>query len=124
MGYFLRSSLPWSGLDAKTQEEKYKRIREKKEEVPLEELCAGFPTEFQKYLKIARDLDFKQRPDYKMLRGLFRTVRDEVGPLQDHQFQWFDGKEFPDPLIALKYPDSLQQPDDNVPTRSFCFCGS
>merc|ERR1712039_68456 len=36
--YFLRGSLPWSGLDAKTQEEKYRKIREKKEETPLPEL--------------------------------------------------------------------------------------
>merc|ERR1719174_2024579 len=33
--YFIRGVLPWSGLDAKTQEEKYRKIREKKEEVEL-----------------------------------------------------------------------------------------
>merc|ERR1719473_239532 len=38
--YFLRGALPWSGLDAKTQEEKYRKICEKKEAVPLDELCA------------------------------------------------------------------------------------
>merc|ERR1719324_2038879 len=47
--YFLRGSLPWSGLEAKTQEEKYRKIREKKEDVPLPELCKGFPSAFEDY---------------------------------------------------------------------------
>merc|ERR1719343_615965 len=37
--YFLRGSLPWSGLEAKTQEEKYRKIREKKEQVLVDDLC-------------------------------------------------------------------------------------
>lgn len=32
MFYFLKGALPWSGLDAKTKQEKYRRIREKKGE--------------------------------------------------------------------------------------------
>merc|ERR1719476_505384 len=37
--YFVRGALPWSGLEAKTQEEKYRKIREKKQSTPLEDLC-------------------------------------------------------------------------------------
>merc|ERR1712217_945989 len=73
--YFLRGSLPWSGLEAKTQEEKYRKIREKKEEVPLEELCKGFPKAFETYLRTTRQLEFKARPDYKALRKLFSDIR-------------------------------------------------
>ena len=108
-------SLPWSGLDAKTQEEKYRRerrergnsawaalrflladrsrrkIREKKEQTPLDELCAGlrrdtdrsgcrrvrrrgefaeslcprgFPPAFKIYLQTARSLEFKALVPY------------------------------------------------------------
>merc|ERR1711972_857681 len=64
--YFIRGKLPWSGLDAKTQEEKYRKICEKKEETPLAELCAGFPDQFQKYLAYARTLGFNERPDYNL----------------------------------------------------------
>merc|ERR1719254_411703 len=49
--YFLRGSLPWSGLDAKTKEEKYRKIRMKKEETPLSDLCSGHPLEFEIYLR-------------------------------------------------------------------------
>lgn len=123
--YFLRGSLPWSGLDAKTQEEKYRKIREKKEETPLDELCAGFPDAFKIYLRASRDLEFKERPDYAGLRKLFREVRDQIGPLEDHQFQWFDGKDL-GPLVPLGPWEGCRQPDDQVAARrmpTFCLCG-
>lgn len=122
--YFLRGSLPWSGLDAKTQEEKYRKIREKKELTPLDELCAGFPPAFKIYLQTARSLEFKERPDYVALRKLFADVRAEIGPQEDHGFQFLEGRELGtlEPLEQVE----LRQPDDQAPTGgfSFCFCGS
>merc|ERR1711988_930145 len=56
--YFLRGALPWSGLEAKTQEEKYRKIMEKKEQTDLGELCRGFPNQFKEYLDYTRKLDF------------------------------------------------------------------
>lgn len=124
--YFLRGSLPWSGLDAKTQEEKYRKIREKKEEVPLKELCTGFPDEFAEYLSITRGLDFKERPDYNHLRQLFRNVRDREGKaLEDHNYQWFDGKDLGKLEPLYPWP-GVRQPDDAQPggkSCGFCFCG-
>jgi len=126
--YFLRGSLPWSGLEAKTQEEKYRKIREKKESVPLDELCAGFPDAFKIYLKTCRDMDFKERPNYNALRKLFHDVREQEEIADDHSFEWLGEKE----LNALKMPlvplmGGLQprQPDDLVPTSKcgWCMCG-
>lgn len=122
--YFLRGSLPWSGLEAKTQEEKYRKIRETKEAVPLDELCAGFPDAFKIYLRSARELDFKERPDYNALRNLFREVRHGSGPVEDHGFQWFEGRDLGN-LVALAVWEGARQPDDQVPTTrwNFCLCG-
>mmetsp|Transcript_58100 Transcript_58100/g.135339 ORF Transcript_58100/g.135339 Transcript_58100/m.135339 type:complete len:139 (+) Transcript_58100:2-418(+) len=129
--YFLRGSLPWSGLDAKTQEEKYRKIREKKEEVQLSDLCAGQPDAFKNYLSTTRNLEFKERPDYKGLRQLFRSERDKKSPpLEDHGFEWFENKDFGGQLVPLTYPEP-RQPDDADPAQkkkggfwpSFC-CGS
>jgi hypothetical protein len=39
----LRGSLPWQGLPAKTKDEKYNKIRDKKISVPLKNLCEKFP---------------------------------------------------------------------------------
>jgi serine/threonine protein kinase len=42
--YFLRGSLPWQGLPAKTKQEKYKKIKDSKISNPPEKLCKSFPS--------------------------------------------------------------------------------
>lgn len=124
--YFLRGSLPWSGLDARTQEEKYRKIRDTKEKCNLDELCKGFPDAFKLYLKEARELEFKERPDYNGFRKLFRDVRDSLeGPVEDHHLQWLDGKDL-GPLSPIGPWKPILQPDDEVPKRRVgCFfCGT
>lgn len=41
--YFLRGGLPWQGLKAATNKQKYEKIGEKKQTTPIKELCEGFP---------------------------------------------------------------------------------
>ena len=41
--YFLRGGLPWQGLRATTNTQKYEKIGEKKQNTPISELCDGFP---------------------------------------------------------------------------------
>jgi casein kinase 1 len=43
--YFLRGGLPWQGLRAATNKQKYEKIGEKKQNTPIAELCEGFPGE-------------------------------------------------------------------------------
>ena len=43
--YFLRGSLPWQGLKAATNKQKYEKIGEKKQTTLIKELCDGFPGE-------------------------------------------------------------------------------
>jgi serine/threonine protein kinase len=109
--YFLRGSLPWSGLEAKTKEEKYRKIKEKKEQVPLKELCDGWPSCFSTYLEITRNLEFKERPDYKALRGLFLDEFAASGYVEDFAFDWYNGKK-PSQLTPLDKYVPLAQPDD------------
>jgi len=122
--YFIRGSLPWSGLEARTQEEKYRKIMEKKEVYSLDDLCQGFPGAFKIFLRTARSLEFKERPDYNGLRKLFRDVRKTFGNIEDHQFQWHEGKDL-GPLVPLLPNDGMRQPDDNGRQRKgggLCGC--
>jgi len=128
--YFLRGALPWSGLDAKTKNEKYRKIMEKKETVPLDELCEGYPDEFKTYLAIARGLGFEERPAYDKFYQLFRQVRELEGVKEDWQYEWFDNKAPPQPLVPLAPRGRTLQPDDPDDAagsrrvrRGFCFCG-
>jgi casein kinase 1 len=43
--YFLRGGLPWQGLRAATNKQKYEKIGEKKQNTAISELCEGFPGE-------------------------------------------------------------------------------
>lgn len=42
--YFLRGDLPWQGLKAATDEQKYWKIGEKKQIIPIGYLCESFPS--------------------------------------------------------------------------------
>ena len=50
--YFLRGSLPWQGLKAATNKQKYEKIGEKKQTTPIKELCEGFPGTSSCYLDL------------------------------------------------------------------------
>ncbi|KPA79645.1 putative casein kinase I [Leptomonas pyrrhocoris] len=77
--YFLQSTLPWQGIQAKDQQLKTIKIGEKKISTPLEELCKGLPKEFLKYCQYCRALTFTQKPDYEYLRRLFRGLGKRLG---------------------------------------------
>lgn len=86
--YFLRGSLPWQGLKAATNKQKYEKIGERKQHTAVRELCEGFPSEFATYLSTVRKYAFEETPDYKYLRGLFDTVIANLGETDDSKFDW------------------------------------
>lgn len=118
--YFLRGALPWSGLDAKTQEEKYRKICEKKEQTKLSILCEGFPKQFEEYLDYTRNLGFMQRPDYKMLYELMHKCRESG--VQDHQYEWFETNAPPGKLVPLLPRTDQLQPDDQDASKAAKSC--
>ncbi|KAI8641182.1 kinase-like domain-containing protein [Parasitella parasitica] len=93
--YFLRGSLPWQGLKAATNKQKYEKIGEKKQSTPIKDLCAGFPKEFGIYLQYVRKLGFEETPDYEFLRDLFTKALENNGDENDEIYDWMllnDGK--------------------------------
>ena len=86
--YFLRGGLPWQGLKAATNKQKYEKIGEKKQSTQIKELTEGFPVEFGQYLQYVRELGFEDTPDYDYLRGLFDTIMKKEGNSDDGQYDW------------------------------------
>lgn len=86
--YFLRGSLPWQGLKAATNKQKYEKIGEKKQGTSIKELCEGFPEEFFTYLNYVRCLRFEETPDYDYLRTLFSRVLSKNGYTDDGLYDW------------------------------------
>ncbi|CAK7894488.1 casein kinase I homolog 3 [[Candida] anglica] len=74
--YFLRGSLPWQGLKAPTNKQKYEKIGLKKQSTSVADLCAGFPVQFAQYLAYVRGLKFDETPDYDYLVALMERARD------------------------------------------------
>ncbi|EIE81937.1 hypothetical protein RO3G_06642 [Rhizopus delemar RA 99-880] len=89
--YFLRGSLPWQGLKAATNKQKYEKIGEKKQSTSVKELCEGFPgkvEEFGIYLQYVRKLGFEETPDYNFLRELFNKVLARLGETDNGIYDW------------------------------------
>ncbi|KAI7891082.1 kinase-like domain-containing protein [Mucor mucedo] len=86
--YFLRGSLPWQGLKAATNKQKYEKIGEKKQTTAIKDLCEGYPEEFGIYLQYVRKLGFEETPDYDFLRGLFSKAIEKVGEQDDDIYDW------------------------------------
>lgn len=86
--YFLRGGLPWQGLKAATNKQKYEKIGEKKQTTAIKDLCDGYPEEFSKYLSYVRDLGFEDTPDYDYLRDLFTQALKNTGDIEDGEYDW------------------------------------
>jgi len=86
--YFNLGALPWEGLKAATERQKFEKISEKKMSTPVEVLCKGWPPEFAIYLNYCRVLRFEEEPDYRYLRQLFRNLFRELNHQYDYMFDW------------------------------------
>ena len=86
--YFLRGNLPWQGLVVKNKNDKYAAIKEKKISTTANELCKGFPKEFEEYVNYTRNLDYEDEPDYNYLKNLFLNVLKSIGYKFDYYCDW------------------------------------
>ncbi|KAF9984947.1 casein kinase I, partial [Modicella reniformis] len=117
--YFLRGGLPWQGLKAATNKQKYEKIGEKKQSTPIKELCEGFPEEFGIYLNYVRKLSFEETPDYDFLRDLFTKALKSMNEVEDGVYDWMllnNGKGWEsemDPGMAETYNGTSQQYQSN-----------
>ena len=87
--YLLRGHLPWQGLKVKSKEDRYKKILERKRQTKSEELCKGYPIEFEEFIDYTRRLEYTEEPNYEMLRAKFmRVIVDELRDRFDYIYDW------------------------------------
>ncbi|KAH3901477.1 related to Casein kinase I homolog RAG8 [Saccharomycodes ludwigii] len=86
--YFLRGQLPWQGLKAPNNKQKYEKIGEKKRTTNVYDLAQGLPVQFGRYLDIVRNLDFEEVPDYEGYRQLLISALTETGQEMDGEYDW------------------------------------
>jgi len=92
--YLMKGVLPWQGLQAKSRNEKYRLIMQRKTDVSIEELCTGLPTQLGHFLRYARSLRFEEAPDYKYLRRLMKEALVTQGHVYDCEFDWTGRPEY------------------------------
>ena len=105
MIYFWKGKLPWQGLPAKTKKEKYEKIKDKKKDTPIEDLCSKLPKEFVKYLNYCRSLNFEDKPCIVDLKKLFKKLLTKKGYEDDGKFDWV--------TIKSKIPKEIGFEEDN-----------
>lgn len=86
--YFLRGQLPWQGLKAPTNKQKYEKIGDKKRTTLLLVLCEGMPRQFAEYLDSVRSLPFEAEPAYEEYRMLLVSALDDMNTSCDGDFDW------------------------------------
>lgn len=86
--YFIRGSLPWQGLKAKSKQDKYDKIRETKITTSIKSLCYCIATEFHSYIAYCRQLKFEDRPNYLVVRRMFKELLFRKGFCYDGLFDW------------------------------------
>jgi hypothetical protein len=68
--YLMQGSLPWQSRKLTTE------LLDMRMAITPSTLCEGLPAEFEIFLDYARSLEFKQKPDYQYLRGLFSSLHE------------------------------------------------
>jgi casein kinase 1 len=76
--YFLKGQLPWQGLKAPTNKLKYEKIGDRKQKIPISELCSGLPIQVAEYIRQVRNLKFEENPDYIGYINLFRSILEDL----------------------------------------------
>ena len=88
MIYLVQGKLPWQGLRAANSVEKDLLVMKKKIALSTSALCAGLPQEFAEYMRYVKSLKQGEKPDYAMLRKMFRGLAQRHGIEYDNVFDW------------------------------------
>lgn len=88
--YLFKGALPWQGIRVANKKQKYAKIRDRKQNISLRELCKDMPSQMVDYFRYVRRLEFEDRPDYSYLRSIFRKALERRNVVDDGVFDWME----------------------------------
>ena len=94
MLFFILKKLPWQGIKAETQIERYRKICEKKEEFNIDEYNKIIPWEIIVVFKYVKKLKFDEDPNYQKLKNLLKIFLKEIDCEENETFSWIKDKKY------------------------------
>ncbi|KAJ1558725.1 Aspartokinase [Nowakowskiella sp. JEL0078] len=74
--------LPWSGVQAISSADGWRKVCQAKEEAVIEDLCRSLPRQFFNLLDYTRNLRFADEPDYNMIISEFEKLFEQLGNMK------------------------------------------
>ena len=111
--YFIMKKLPWQGVKANSQKNRYKKIYYMKKKFCEEENFKDLPIEIQNFYKTIKKLSFEEDPNYIILKGFFRELLNINNFQEDGNFSWINDKS----IIEAKIETNLRKRKSNSQKR-------
>ena len=122
--YFIMKKLPWQGVKATTQQNRYKKIYYIKKKLIEYESFKDLPNEIQNFYKNIKKLNFKEEPNYALLKGYFKDLLAINNFQEDDNFSWVNNKFLIDTKneinLKTRKSNSLKRLMDKLMKNSTC----
>ena len=112
--YFVMKKLPWQGVRANTQQNRYKKIYYMKKKLVKEESFKLLPIEIQDFYKDIKKLNFEEEPNYTILKGYFKKLLKINNYNDEETFSWINDKSS---LLEVKGEINLRTRKSNSQKR-------
>ena len=113
MLFFILKKLPWQGIKAETQMERYRKICEKKEEFNIDEYNKIIPWEIIVVFKYVKKLKFDEDPNYQKLKNLLKIFLKEIDCKENETFSWIKDKK----ILSLKKSTDVHRRTNSLKKR-------
>ena len=90
--YFLKGRLPWQDFMIKNKEERYSKIKQRKKNIDIKELCCDCPDELVQYITYVKNLKYDEEPNYIYIKNLFHIILHKSGNKFDYFYDWDNTK--------------------------------
>ena len=108
--YFLKGRLPWQDFMIKNKEERYSKIKQRKKNIDIKELCCDCPDELAQYITYVKNLKYDEEPNYIYIKNLFHNILHKSGNKFDYFYDWDNTKV----IIDLNLYNDYYEDENNL----------